>query len=70
MARPGTLLERPRLRQMRREALIRFSRIVQVLKTRTSASPCVAASRPELLEEALDALRVVSVIWQPNVVTW
>ena len=53
---------RARRRGARRSAVSGFSRIVQVLKTSTSASSCDARlAEPELLEHALDPLGVVGV---------
>ena len=48
-----------------------FSRIVQVLKTSTSASSCAVAS-PSPSDSSMPLIRSESwaFIWQPNVVTW
>ena len=48
-----------------------FSRIVQVLKTITSASSCDGAS-PRPSSSSMPLIRSLSwaFIWQPKVVTW
>jgi hypothetical protein len=48
-----------------------FSRIVQVLRTITSASSCEAASpSPSSSSRPLIRSESCAFIWQPNVVTW